>query len=187
MSSRGSSALTSPRGRWGPWGPLPEPWSYACRLLSGFRQCPCAPAPEGSTSKWVGGRVRSSELACQQDVLHRLPTLRQVMASDMSQVEGPPEAGARTSHGSWLLPLLVTQGARRAGRREQASRQHPPRQTLATDNNESPAPSPSPELEPLHGLHHSREPSQPRAHQDGRVPPAGPSWSRWHFTYELET
>lgn len=42
-------------------------------------------------------------------------TLRQAVASDTSQVEGPPEAGARTSHGSWLLPLLVTQGARRAG------------------------------------------------------------------------
>lgn len=70
---------------------------------------------------------------------------------------------------------------------EQASRQNPPRQMLTTDNNESPAPSPSPELEPLHGLHHSRGPSQPRAHQDGRVPPAGPSRSRWHFTYELET
>lgn len=92
--------------------------------------------------------MKSSELACQQGVLHRLPTLRQAVASDMSQVEGPPEAGARTSHGSWLLPLLVTQGARRAGRREQASRQNPPRQMLTTDNNESPAPSPSPELEP---------------------------------------
>lgn len=118
--------------------------------------------------------MESSDLASRQGVLHWLPTLRQAVASDTSQVEGPPEAGARTSHGSWLLPLLVTQGARRAGRGEQASRQNPPKQMLTTDNSESPAPSPSPELEPLHGLCHSRGPSQPRAHQDGRVLPQGP-------------
>lgn len=64
---------------------------------------------------------------------------------------------------------------------EQASRQNPQRQKLTADNNESPAPSPPPELEPLQGLRRSRGPSQPR------VPPAGLSWSRWHFTYELET